>query len=103
VSFETTVLGAVGIIPLILGIVEFAKKFGLHGKWCELLAVLLGIGFVGLMEAIAQGLVPEAALPYLGVVVAGLAGGLAAAGLYDLGKSYVQKAVALFGQQQSDE
>jgi hypothetical protein len=81
-------LAGVAIIPLVLGIVEFAKKLGLRGEGSLVLAVVLGFVFSGLVHAMGTGLIPEAAVPWISMVIVGLAGGLGAAGLYDLGKKW---------------
>ena len=82
-EFPTIVLGAVGIIPMVLGIVEAAKKLGIEGKGSFGLAIGLGGAFAALGESMAQGLIPAVALPWIAVGVAGIGGGLAATGLYD--------------------
>ena len=82
------VVAGVGIIPLVLGLVEFAKKLGLKGNACTILAVSLGFVFSGLAYAMQSGLIPEPALPWIALVIVALAGGLGAAGLYDLGKKW---------------
>lgn len=79
-------IGGIAVAALIVGIVEAAKEFGVSGKASQALALGLGIFFVGLAQAIGQGLVPEAWLPWVEVAVTALAGGLAAMGYYDLGK-----------------
>ena len=76
------------LLPLILGLVEFAKKLGIEGKWSMLLAVVLGCGFGALLMAMQESLIPEAALPWINVGVFGLSFGLGAAGLYDIGKRF---------------
>ena len=82
------VIGSVSVILLVLGIVEFAKSLGLHGKACQVLAVCLGAFFVGLSQAISMALIPAVVLPWITVVVVGISGGLAAIGLYDLSKRF---------------
>lgn len=84
-SFETAILGAVGMIPIVLGVVEAAKKFGIGGKGSFTLALVLGFVFSAYLEALAQGFIPELAQSIVSIVVVGLGGGLAATGLYDLG------------------
>lgn len=80
------VIGAIGIIPLVMGLVEYAKRFGLKGQACDALAGALGFFFVALATAIEQALIPAEVLPWINLVVRGLGGTLAAVGLYDLGK-----------------
>ena len=90
-SFETIILGAVGIIPLVLGIVEAAKRIGINDKGSFVLALMVGTILAGVREAMAQGLIPPGALPFIAVVIAGVGGGLAATGLYDLAKRFLGK------------
>jgi len=79
-------ISGIAVLPLILGLVEFAKKLGLKGNGSMILALVLGVFFSALFMTMQQGLIPEAAVPWITVAVFGLAGGLGAAGLYDLGK-----------------
>lgn len=66
------------IVPLIIGLVEAAKRVGLPSKWSPVLAVVLGL-LAGIMllfpEDLRQG------------VVVGLALGLSATGLYSGAKN----------------
>lgn len=78
-------LGMWALTALIPGIVQSMKEhFGVTGRWSFLLAAGLGLVFVGLGQAIAEGLIPPLAQSWIRIVVGGLAGGLAAAGYYDL-------------------
>jgi hypothetical protein len=86
--FDLSLLGEYALLLLIPGIVETAKKFGLAGNASLGLSLVLGAFFVGLAQAIAQGLVPAAALPWLNVVLVGVGGALAASGYYDLFKKF---------------
>jgi len=86
--FETLTAGAIGIIALVMGWVQFAKQFGIKDSGAAILTVCLGAGLAGLREAMARGLIPEAALPWISVLVVGLGGAMAAMGLYKLGQSY---------------
>ena len=81
-------IAGVAIIPLVLGLVEFAKKLGLKGNGSLVLSVALGFVFSGVVYAIQSGVIPEAAAPYINLVIVALSGGLGAAGLYDLGKKW---------------
>jgi len=84
-GFDLSALGVFALTVLIPGIVQSAKEhFGVKGKGAFLLSAILGIVFVGLGEAINQGVVPAPWKPWITIVVIGLAGGLAAAGYYDL-------------------
>lgn len=79
-------IGGVSVALLIFGIVEAAKEFGLTGKASRVLVLLLGIGFVALAQANAQGLLSEDTMEWINLVVTALAGGLAAMGYYDFTK-----------------
>lgn len=83
-SFE---IGGVSLLLLVPGIVQFSKSvFGIKDRAAEALTVGLGVGFIGLAQAIALKLVPDAAMPWITVAVVGLGGGLAIAGYYKLVK-----------------
>ena len=86
--FDLAVLSEYALLLLVPGIVETAKKFGLVGNWCLALSIVLAMVFVSLAQANAQGLVPEVALPWIRVVFAGLGGGLAGSGYYDLFRKF---------------
>lgn len=60
------------IIPVIIGLVEVAKRVGLNGKYCPILAVALGIGFSWLRTSVGFG----------GLLLTGVISGLSAVGLY---------------------
>jgi len=79
-------LGGVGVAALIFGIVEAAKEFGLQGKASRVLVLVLGVFFVGLAQANAQGLLDEQVMQWVNLGVTALAGGLAAMGYYDFSK-----------------
>ncbi len=63
--------------PAILALVNLAKRFGLSGAWCALLAVILGV-VLSVADALLAG------RPVLPASAAGLLLGLGAAGLYDV-------------------
>ena len=83
------VLGGIKVAALIFGIVEAAKEFGISGKGSRALAAGLGVFFVGLAQAMAQGLIPPDVAVWIELIVTGLAGGLAAMGYYDFAKKYL--------------
>jgi len=86
-AFSGLAIGGIAIIAIIMGLVQFAKKFGLDGNWLILLALLLGFFFGGIAYGIDQALIPGGWVPYIQWVVFALAVGLSAAGFYDLGKT----------------
>lgn len=83
-DFKLFELGGISVIVLVFGIVETAKKFGLSGTWCQILAIVLGALLVGASQAITQGLIPANAIPWINIVVIGAGGGLAAGGVFDV-------------------
>ena len=84
-------IGGIGVAALIFGIVEAAKGFGISGKGSQVLALMLGFTFVGLTQAITNGIISTNLVPYIELVVTALAGGLAASGYYDFVKNKVLK------------
>jgi hypothetical protein len=69
------------LTPLIVGLVEVAKRAGLPPRFAPLLALALGMGVVG-----AVAVRPEASR----VLVWGIALGLSACGLYSGGRALVR-------------
>ena len=86
IDFGQLAIGGVNLILLVLGCVEAAKRLGISGQGSFIMALVCGVAFTGLWQAMNTGLVPEAVLPWIRVVIVGLAGGVAATGLYDIGK-----------------
>lgn len=84
------VIGGISVAILIFGIVEAAKEFGVSGKGSRALALGLGVFFVGLAQAMAQGLIPPGVLVWVELIVTALAGGLAAMGYYDFARKRKQ-------------
>ena len=80
--FDPTIImfAGVPVLALVLGIVEAAKSWGLAGKWCTVLALVLGVVFAMLIQLASTF---PAFAPWLGALVIGLALGLAASGIYD--------------------
>jgi hypothetical protein len=84
-DFDLANLGVFALTVLIPGIVQSLKEnLGLKGKAAFVVSIALGFFFVGLGEALAQGLIPAVAQPWIRVAVIALAGSLAASGYYDL-------------------
>lgn len=86
-EFEGLAIGSVLVIPLVIGIVQFAKKFGLKGNGNIVLALVLGFLFGGLAYGINESLLPDMWIPYIKWVVFALSVAIAAGGLYDVGKT----------------
>lgn len=86
-EFANLAIGSVLVIPLVLGLVQFAKKFGLDGNGNVILSVALGIFFGGIAYGIDQSLLPALWIPYIKWAIFALSVGLGAGGLYDVGKT----------------
>ena len=76
-------IGGIGVAALIFGIVEALKEFGVSGKASRVAVFILGVLFVALAQADAQGLLSEQAMRWVELGATALAGGLAAMGYYD--------------------
>lgn len=74
-------------VPLIMGLVEMAKRFGLETVWAAPMAVLLGVLLAVGWE---MGTVYAEAQRWIQAVLWGVALGLSAAGLYSGGKKVVE-------------
>lgn len=85
-DFNLFELGGVSVIILVIGIVEAAKRFGLSGRGCQILAMVLGGALVGLSQAIETAMIPVDFVPWINIVVMGVGGGLAASGIFDVAK-----------------
>lgn len=75
------------LVALVLGMVEFAKRLGVSGQASLGLSMALGIAF-GVLSQVGE-LFPTIS-PWFEIGVYGLLMGLAASGLYDLGKRFTQ-------------
>ena len=87
-------IGGVVLIPVVIGLMEFAKKMGLRGKPLMIAAFCLLIGFGFLSGAISENLIPGPALPWIRVVVLALGFavvGMASMGVYDVAKKLAGK------------
>jgi len=80
---DFTVYG-IAIIPLIVGLIQLAKKFGFPSRLAPLLSLVLG--FTAAFIYIAPGNPKEA-------ILVGLVIGLSAVGLYSGGKSTIRGAL----------
>ncbi len=80
-------IGAVAVLPLIIGIVEFSKKFFPDlGNLAILETFILAFAFGLLALVIQQGFIPEPYVTWVVMVVGALAFALGACGLYDWAK-----------------
>jgi hypothetical protein len=82
-------IGGVVLIPVVIGLMEFAKKLGLHGRPLMVTAFAVLLAFGGLSGAISEQLIPPPALPWIrvGVLALGFSVvGMASMGVYDVAK-----------------
>jgi hypothetical protein len=79
-------LNLILVLALIAGLVEFAKRLGVTGNGSLVLSMILGVAF-GLVYQLSLA-IPITTAGWFAAVVYGLLTGLAASGLYDLGKRY---------------
>jgi hypothetical protein len=90
-DYSKLAIAGVSLIPLVVSWVQISKRLGLSGNWLMVEAFLLATIFTGLSQAIGEGLIPEAAIPWIRVVIVGLGGGAASCGAYDLAKKFMRK------------
>jgi hypothetical protein len=86
-EFGNLAIGSIFVIPLVMGITQFAKKFGADGNVNLIITFLTAIVFGGIAYGIDQALLPADVVPYVKWGVFALAVGLGASGLYDVGKT----------------
>lgn len=90
--FFEVIVNGVKLIPLVVGLMQVAKThFGLRGRALVISAIAVLLGFGVMAGMMAEGLIPEAALPWIRVGVYALGfvlSGLAAMGLYDWSKAF---------------
>lgn len=75
------------ILVLVLGLVEFSKKFGLAGNAVMALSMALGV-LLGLAYQVSTSGIPADFAGWFGYVIFGLIFGLATCGLWDVGKQF---------------
>ena len=87
---EPMKIGLFEIGGIILGVVELAKQFDLHGKCSLILALCLGLPLFGYAGALEAGLIPEAVAVGVTVAIVAIGRTLAIPGLYGLAKRVVR-------------
>ena len=88
-DFQDLIVNGVNFIAIVFGLVESSKKFGLSGH--VLTALSMGIGVVlGVGYQLAQKY--QAFGEWYGIILFGLAVGLAASGVYDFLNARIPKA-----------
>ncbi len=78
-DFNNFIVTPVTLALIILGVVEFIKKFGLTGNKLMLVSMAVGIGLASLYKA-RELYAP--AQPIIDVIFFGIAAGLGASGIY---------------------
>jgi len=68
------------VLPIIFGVVEFLKKLGMTGNKLTIASAIVGVLLVALWQA--SQLFPQIS-PWVKIILMGLAGGMAACGVYD--------------------
>ena len=81
-DFSSAVVDGIPLVIIILGLVEFAKKFGLRGNGCIALSMSLGLIF-GVLYRLQDGL-PADFAGWFAIIIYGLGLGLVTSGLYDV-------------------
>ena len=87
-------IGGVVLIPVVIGLMEFAKKLGLRGRPLMVAAFTVLLVSGGLSGAISEQLVPAPALAWIrvGVLALGFSVvGMASMGVYDVAKKLAGK------------
>ena len=91
-NFDDLVVNGISIVPLIVGLVQFAKWMGLSGAKA-LRGLSAGIGLIlGVGAQIAANGPPSGFPSWFGLVVYGLALGVVASGLVDAATDAVTRA-----------
>lgn len=83
VDFASAVLNGVPLIPVIMGLVEFSKKFGAQDLVCDALSLGLGLVFGVLYQLSTTGL-PTDLAGWFGTALYGLGLGLTTSGLWNV-------------------
>jgi hypothetical protein len=82
IDYSQLLVGAVPLVVVVFGLVEFVKSLGLTGRWLTVTSLLLGLVF-GIAYRVSADGVPVGFGPWFTVVFFGIALGLIASGFYD--------------------
>jgi len=92
VKFDDLVVNGISIVPLIVGVVQFAKWMGLSGaKPLRGLSAAIGL-ILGVGAQISANGMPAGFPGWFGLVLYGLALGIVASGLVDAASDAVRRA-----------
>jgi len=83
VDFSNAVLNGVPLLAVIMGLVEFSKKFGAKDLVCDALSLGLGVVF-GLLYQLSTAGLPVDLAGWFGTVLYGLGLGLTTSGLWNV-------------------
>jgi hypothetical protein len=81
-NVDTLLVGAVPLMVVIFGLVEFIKSFGLSGRILTVISLVIGLGF-GIAFHVYQAGVPTDFVSWFEACVFGLSIGLVVSGFYD--------------------
>jgi len=81
-NLETIMIAGVPLLAVVFGLVEFTKKLGLTGEKLTVVSMVTGL-LLGVGYQISVSGLPVEFGAWFGVVVFGLAIGLAASGIYN--------------------
>lgn len=93
---DNGVIGTVEVVLLVVGLVELIKTLGMQGRAVVATAFVVGTLLGGVSYALAEGLIPEAIVPWTHVIAGALwlgVQGLAAAGLVKFSVDRVERVV----------
>jgi len=80
---------AAGLLPIVMALVTYWGKLGVSGKWQTVSSMATGLvlgGFVMYIQVLPQNLIEWSAVGLFGLIL-----GLAASGVYEIGKELMTK------------
>jgi len=85
IDFANAVLSGIPLLPVIIGLVEYSKKFGAKDLVCDGLSMGLGLTF-GVLYQLSTAGTPVTLEGWFGTILYGLGLGLTASGLWAVAK-----------------
>lgn len=86
-DFSNAIVAGIPLVLVVIGLVEWIKRFGVQGAALNVASLLIGL-VAGIAYQISTAM-PGDFSGWFGAAIYGLALGLVASGLYDAGKSIV--------------
>lgn len=86
-DFSNAIVAGIPLVLVVIGLVEWIKRFGVQGAALNVASLLIGL-IAGIAYQISIAM-PVDFSGWFGAAIYGLALGLVASGLYDAGKSIV--------------